>query len=603
MDRFDIIQKIWKEYYTKNIEKWEFSYQQALQKKWKKIDKYFESWEKQHIYLDLRFAGNWLSILVETKNNSDNWNKAEIYKQLQDYVRLEKEYTWNKIIAIMANTDDDRNLVRYWEEINDENVVKHEKIKTFEEYKDFYYWVKNNKEKVIKSTYKLNEDLHKFWIWEKIRSQFVWTCLLALKNNLHYENLPTPQIIWWIQNTLSNLLDKNLNKAEKLAILNTKVMGSQDVRELKSEDFQNVLNTIKTEILPYINDKSTAGQDLLNLFFTTFNKYVGKTDKNQAFTPDHIVHFMCKVVWINRYSRVLDPCCWSWAFLVRAMVEAMNDCDTEEERNRIKKEQIYWMECEETAFWLSTTNMLIHGDWNSNIVNNSCFEDWGFIENANINVVLMNPPYNAQRKYSKKEYAETWKKDTITDPSKWFHYVYEIAKKVKTWKLAVLLPMSCAIWASADILKYKELMLNEHTLDAVFSLPNEMFYPWANVIVCCMVFNLWTRHKNSPNKKTFFWYFKDDWFTKRKYIWRIEKTDSNWVWLWHWIESYWLDLYRQRKSVPWISVTKKVSANDERLAETYMETDYSKLNEKDFQNVLNNYLWYLISNWKFSWEK
>ena len=73
-------------------------------------------------------------------------------------------------------------------------------------------------------------------------------------------------------------------------------MGSQDVRELKSEDFQNVLNTIKTEILPYINDKSTAGQDLLNLFFTTFNKYVGKTDKNQAFTPDHIVHFMCKVV-------------------------------------------------------------------------------------------------------------------------------------------------------------------------------------------------------------------------------------------------------------------------------------------------------------------
>ena len=38
-----------------------------------------------------------------------------------------------------------------------------------------------------------------------------------------------------------------------------------------------------------------------------------------------------------------------------------------------------------------------------------------------------------------------------------------------------------------------------------------------------MVFNLWTRHINSPNKETFFWYFKDDWFTKRKYIWRIVK--------------------------------------------------------------------------------
>ena len=116
-----------------------------------------------------------------------------------------------------------------------------------------------------------------------------------------------------------------------------------------------------------------------------------------------------------------------------------------------------------------------------------------------------------------------------------------------------------------------------------------------------MVFNLWTRHINSPNKETFFWYFKDDWFTKRKYIWRIEKTNQNWEWIRHSIESYWLDLYRQRKSVPWISVTKNVTANDERLAEAYMETDYSKLNETDFQNVLNSYLWYLIGNWKISW--
>ena len=75
------------------------------------------------------------------------------------------------------------------------------------------------------------------------------------------------------------------------------------------------------------------GQDLLNLFFTTFNKYVGKTDKNQAFTPDHIVHFMCRVTGVNRNSIVLDPCCGSGAFLVRALTDALDDCDTEEQRN------------------------------------------------------------------------------------------------------------------------------------------------------------------------------------------------------------------------------------------------------------------------------
>ena len=39
---------------------------------------------------------------------------------------------------------------------------------------------------------------------------------------------------------------------------------------------------------------------------------------------------------------------------------------------------------------------------------------------------------------------------------------------------------------------------------------------------------------------------------------------------------------------------KKVTWKDEWLAEAYMETDYTKLEHKDFQKVLNDYLSYLI---------
>ena len=35
---------------------------------------------------------------------------------------------------------------------------------------------------------------------------------------------------------------------------------------------------------------------------------------------------------------------------------------------KVRKEQIYGIEYEDTAFGLSTTNMLIHGDGNTNIV-------------------------------------------------------------------------------------------------------------------------------------------------------------------------------------------------------------------------------------------
>ncbi|WP_325066082.1 hypothetical protein [Enterococcus sp. E5-162] len=39
---------------------------------------------------------------------------------------------------------------------------------------------------------------------------------------------------------------------------------------------------------------------------------------------------------------------------------------------------------------------------------------------------------------------------------------------------------------------------------------------------------------------------------------------------------------------------QKVSYDDEWLAEAYMETDYTNLNDSDFQQTINEYLSYLI---------
>lgn len=61
--------------------------------------------KKHHDFLDIRFENDRLAILVETKNSFDNWDKSEIQKQLQEYVRYEKEYSDRKIVAILAETD------------------------------------------------------------------------------------------------------------------------------------------------------------------------------------------------------------------------------------------------------------------------------------------------------------------------------------------------------------------------------------------------------------------------------------------------------------------------------------------------------------------
>ena len=616
VNRFDIIQKIGNKYHVGNTEAGEFSYVKALATIGKDIKDYQKGDTQQnHQFLDIRFENDRLAILVECKNKFSKWKKEKIQKQLQDYVRYEKAYSDKKIVAILVETDGDDVWVWYGQSviIDDEHKKSDESIiKTFEEYENLCFGKVNDKIKVVDSIKILNEKLHSDGVNEKLRSQFVGTCLLALKNGLTYKNVsatidpntgnnlsPEKVVINNIKSILSGLLSKSgditdLNKAGKLSVLNNKVLDDQDIATLTYEEIKDILEFIDSNIVPYINDKNTAGQDLLNVFFTTFNKYVGKSDKNQAFTPDHICDFMSKVVGVNKNSRVLDPCCGSGAFIVRAMTDAMDDCETELDRENVKKNQIFGIEYEDGAFGLSSTNMLIHGDGNSNVVQASMFDRAEWIQDKNINIVLMNPPYNATKKFCDPQYTKSWDAKKKEDPSKGFHFVEWVARHVpSTCKIAVLLPMQAAIGNTGDIKKFKKKMLENYTLDAVFSLPNEMFYPGASAIACCMIFDLSQKHERA-NRDTFFGYFKDDKFIKRKGLGRIEQTDQDGNSLWQKTEAEWLHLYKNKREVPGLSVMKKVSHDDEWLAEAYMETDYSNLNESDFQSVINSYVAYLV---------
>ena len=394
-----------------------------------------------------------------------------------------------------------------------------------------------------------------------MRSQFVGTCLLALKNDLVYKDLDTDQIIAGIKRKLGKLLQESMDKAKKLTVLQTKVLENQNVEAIDGKDFEKILLFIEQNILPYINESSFEGQDILSYFFTTFNKYVAREDKNQAFTPNHICHFMCKVAGIDRKTRVLDPTCGSGTFLVQAMTMELAQCETEKEKLDVKVEQIYGIEFDESVFGLSTTNMLIHGDGNSNIRCGSCFENDRWIENAKIDVVLMNPPYNASKSQMPKKFGEKFGK-SATDPSKGLYFVNHILKCVKGQKgrLLALLPMSCAITTNGIIKDIKKQILDNNTLDAVFSLPDEMFYPGASAVACCMVFNVGRPHPK--DFETFFGYFKEDGFEKRKGVGRVDVRNK-----WNDIEKEWLDLYHHRSSIAGRSVTKLVSESDEWCAE------------------------------------
>ena len=635
MTRHDMIERIGKQYLTANIESGEYSYVQEAGSK--------SALEKAvgrpitHFKLDIRFEKGDIVVLVETKQSFKSTDEA----QLAEYVEEERALHKNKkIICMLANTNNDE--IKVWKSFVDDKFVLSDEsvLDTMEHYEKIFDMSKqNDREKVLKNTYDLNELLHKMDIDERLRSQFVGTTLLYLKNlvekfevkkineelkkklDAHWAVMDEKQIRAAIESTLESLLDGSENKAKKIELLQKNVLNDQKVKKLTITHWIKILDTILMDIYQYIDTNSSEGQDILNLFFIAFNKYTGKADKNQAFTPDHITEFMCRLTDVDRTKRVLDITCGSGSFLVQAMVKALADCSrgkTEEEakalQDVVKKEHIYGIENEEKAYGLSTTNMLIHGDGNSNIKFGSCFDCKAFIKNANPDIVLMNPPYNAKPIGIPEKYKKDWgkAKDGKEDPTKglvFIHYLSDVIAEmnkerenknepIKTVKLAVLLPVSAAIGTSAIIENEKIEMLKNNTLEAVFTLPNEIFYPGASACACCMLFTLGKPHKKADGtvNETFFGYCKDDGFKKKKNLGRIEQFDENNNSKWKVIENEWLYLFNNKKALDGKSSTAIVDGTSEWLCEAYMKTDYSKLTEQDFQQTLNDYLSYLMKD-------
>lgn len=578
MERIKMIQTVGFDFLTSNIENGEFSYAQVLGRPL-----------SGHYKLDIRFFDkeSKTAVLIETKPKFKESDKGQLF----DYVSLEQEFNDAKnIVAILANIQNDKILVWKIRKDAEPELLSDKKLKTMEEYIEYFRPQNiNDKSAVLENTAELNRKLHDNGIKEKIRSQFVGTCLLALKNGLTYKGNSTGSIIGGIKEILGKMIkDDSSDKATKIAILQTKVLEDHDVENLNSDNFVQLLDYIQEKIIPYINAATSEGHDILSYFFTTFNKYVAREDKNQAFTPNHIAHFMGKVARVCKTSHILDPTCGSGTFLVQAMTMALNQCETDKERTEIKKHQIYGIEKDPDVFGLSTTNMLIHGDGNSNIRCASCFDVKKWIEDSKADIVLMNPPYNASKSQVPESFAKKYGKST-TDPSKGLYFVKYIADTVGKGRLVTLLPMSCAITTNGIIADIKEQLLDKHTLDAVFSFPAEMFYPGASAVACCMVFDLGRPH--SDDKETFFGYFKDDGFEKRKGVGRVDIKNK-----WDEIEKEWLSLYDHRETKIGKSITKRVSADDEWCAEAYMETDYRNLCEGDFINTLRDYAAFLIQN-------
>ena len=114
-------------------------------------------------------------------------------------------------------------------------------------------------------------------------------------------------------------------------------------------------------------------------------------------------------------------------------------------------------------------------------------------------------------------------------------------------------------------------------------MPTEIFHnSKTTVVTCIMVF---TAHCPHPKgKKTWFGYWRDDGFIKKKHPGRHDGNGT-----WPAIREHWVNAFHNRE-VGKFSVMRAVGASDEWCAEAYLESDYSSVREADLQKKAREYL-------------
>ena len=445
-------------------------------------------------------------------------------------------------------------------------------------------------DKLLEYTRVLNTRFHMMKIDEAERCILASCILLALrlpKFKNYYKTEDNQQILannmvrdvidWFVKGDVGEIKIKVLES--KYATIRGMFSDPKDNKNL-----QGLIVDMEENIDNF--EKTNRYYDVLGQLYVAFLRYANTSnDLGVVLTPIHITEFFSDIADVNKNSIVFDNCTGTCGFLIAAMSKMIKDANGDKSAEKsIKQDQLVGIEYGDKMYCLAASNMAIHGDGKTNIyyesgINPKIIEEVKERRKKEMSlrptVGMLNPPYKADKK---------------TDVEELEFVKWNLEALVEGGTCIAIVPMQCAIATKGKTALLKKELLEKHTLEAVFSMPDELFYNSdKSVVTCIMVF---TAHKpHQKDKETFFGYFKDDGFEKRKKLGRIDVHNR-----WMKIKEEWLRLYRNRKEVAGKSVMHHVSVKDEWCAEAYLETDYTLLSKDDFINDLCKYSTFLVRN-------
>ncbi|MDR2426964.1 MAG: SAM-dependent methyltransferase [Endomicrobium sp.] len=353
-------------------------------------------------------------------------------------------------------------------------------------------------------------------------------------------------------------------------IIKTRVILSDYNKKLGKTPLRYFTEYLKEYVIAYT--KANSPEDVLGRFYGEFMKYSGGDGQTLGvvLTPSHITELFCDLVDIKAKDIVFDPCCGTGGFLIAGLHKMLKQAKTKEQKENIKKNQIYGVELRDDMFSIATTNMILRGDGKSNLICADFLQqETQKLRKKNFSVGFMNPPYSQSKN------KETAHLSEINFISRLLNSMADEARVV------VIVPQSAMVGKTKEDKLVKVEILKRHTLQGVITLNKNTFYR-IGTNACIAVF---TAHKpHSADDYVKFINFEDDGFEVNKHIGLIETERAKEK------KRRLLECWRHNKDAESKFMVKtKIEAEDEWLHSFYYFNDEIPT-DTEFEKTMADYL-------------
>lgn len=236
-----------------------------------------------------------------------------------------------------------------------------------------------------------------------------------------------------------------------------------------------------------MEDRDTKG----DLYEYMLSKIATAGHNGQFRTPRHIIQLMVEMMAPKPSDTICDPACGTAGFLVAAAEYLQKHHEQDIYANtksakRFSHDTFHGFDFDSTMLRVGSMNMLLHGVENPAIENRDSLSQSHAGVEGQFSLILANPPFAGSLDYEST--AKDLQQMVKTKKTELLFLALFLRLLKPGGRAAVIVPDGVLFGSSKAHKELRRMLVEDHKLDGIVSMPSGVFRPYAGVSTAILLF-------------------------------------------------------------------------------------------------------------------